>query len=297
MARVEKIKVSIDKNQWRLDKFLSSQLTDISRSQVASWVKKSLVKVNGCLKKSSYILQTGDEIELVIPTKDNSLKPYNFLIPIIWEDDDLLVVNKPQGLVVHPHGQNKEKTLVNALLYLGKNLSQVSSQRPGIIHRLDKETSGVMILAKNDFSHKNLVNQFKERSVEKEYRALVWGHPKDTQFQVRLPLGRKEKNRLKMEVKLTAAKEAITKFKVLASLDKMTYLAVFPKTGRMHQIRVHLRFLGLPLVGDKKYGRKDSYKHLFLHAYRIKLKHPREGRILDFTCKLPDHFVKMSIPS
>ncbi|MCF7873528.1 MAG: RluA family pseudouridine synthase [Candidatus Omnitrophica bacterium] len=283
-----------DEDKKRLDKFLSSQLSDISRSKIASLIKKGFVKVNQQFLKGSYLLSTNDKVEIKIPEVDQRLKPYNKPVTVLWEDESLLAVYKPQGLVVHPHGQNKDKTLINALLYKEKQLSDIDPERPGVVHRLDKETSGVIILAKNNKVHKLLVEQFKNRQVQKEYYALVWGQPKNDQFEVNLSLRRNKKNRLKMEVGLSNSKSAHTKIKVLQRLDnKTSLLSVSPKTGRMHQIRVHLSFLGYPIAGDKKYGKKDNYKNLFLHAYRIKIKHPIAGNFLEFKAELPEYFKKL----
>jgi 23S rRNA pseudouridine1911/1915/1917 synthase len=277
----------------RLDKLLSSQIPDLSRSKIASLIKKGFVRVNQQSLKGSYLLSAGDRVEIEIPAVDKELKPYKKTILVLWEDDALLAIYKPQGLVVHPHGQNKDKTLVNALLYMGKQLSDIDPERPGVVHRLDKETSGVMVLAKNNIAHQALVEQFKNRQIQKEYYALVWGQPKNDKFEINLSLRRNKKNRLKMEVGLSGSKTAQTKAEVLQRLDKMTLLSVSPKTGRMHQIRVHLRFLGYPIVGDKKYGKKDNYKNLFLHAHRIKIKHPITGKPLEFRAELPRYFKEL----
>lgn len=277
----------------RLDRFLVSQLHDFSRSKLSFFIKKGYVSVNDSLKKSSYLLCSGDKVKVEISAESQRLKPYQFPLSILWEDESILVLNKPQGLVVHPHGKNKEKTAVNALLFAGKSLSGLNQERPGVVHRLDKDTSGVMVFAKNDLAHHNLVCQFKERLVKKEYRALVWGHPKEDFFKIDLPLGRKKKNRLKMEVKFSESRPASTQVTVLLQKKDITYLAVFPETGRTHQIRVHLNFLGLPILGDKKYGRKDSYNNLFLHAYKINLKHPLTGIPLEFRAQIPGRFSKV----
>jgi 23S rRNA pseudouridine1911/1915/1917 synthase len=285
--------VGLSQDKARLDKFLSSQISDLSRSKISSLIKKGFVSANQQSLKGSYLLSAGDKVEIEIPEIDKGLKPYKKTVPVLWEDDALLVVYKPQGLVVHPHGQNRDKTLVNALLYMKKQLSDIDPERPGVVHRLDKETSGVMVLAKNNIAHQALVEQFKNRQIQKEYYALVWGQPKNDKFEVNLSLRRNKKNRLKMEVGLSDSKTAHTKVEVLQRLDKIALLSVSPKTGRMHQIRVHLRFLGYPIVGDKKYGKKDNYKNLFLHAYRIRIKHPVTGKPLEFKAKLPRHFKEL----
>lgn len=285
--------VGPDQDKARLDKFLSNQIPDLSRSKIASLIKKGFVRVNQQSLKGSYLLSAGDKVEIEIIEAGKELRPYKKTISVLWEDDFLLVIYKPQGLVVHPHGQNRDKTLVNALLYMEKQLSDIDPERPGVVHRLDKETSGVMVLAKNNIIHKALVEQFKNRQIQKEYYALVWGQPKNDKFEINLSLRRNKKNRLKMEVGLSGSKTAQTKAEVLQRLDKMTLLSVSPKTGRMHQIRVHLRFLGYPIVGDKKYGKKDNYQNLFLHACRIKIKHPITGKPLEFKAELPRYFKEL----
>lgn len=289
----QKFVVDAGGNGWRLDKFLASKFSNLSRSKISFLIKNSQVRVDAGLKKSSYLLKEGEKVSIFIPAEESNLDPYNLSIPIIWEDDYLLVVNKPTGLVVHPHGKNKNKTLVNALLGMKKKLASSDKQRPGVVHRLDKETSGIMVLAKNNTAYLSLVKQFKERKIIKEYRTLVWGLPKTNRFEIKLPLKRKEKNRLKMEVKLFASKTALTTVEALQLFENKAYLAVFPETGRMHQIRVHLSFSGLPVIGDKKYGKKDSYQRLLLHAYKIKVNHPLKEIPLEFKAPLPEDFMKI----
>jgi 23S rRNA pseudouridine1911/1915/1917 synthase len=276
----------------RLDKFLSKEIDFISRTKMHTLIKKGDILINGKVKKPSYNLKENDLVCINIEqeVKKDKLKPYKFDVNIIYEDDDVIIVDKPAHLVVHPPQEGYNETLVNALLYMGKELSTINDLRRGVVHRLDKATSGVMVLAKNDFAHLNLVQQFKERKVKKEYRALCWGETKQKHLVIDLPLRRDEKNRLKMKVGFTKSKEARTEVEVAQHLKEATYFILRPLTGRMHQIRVHLKFLGYPIVGDKKYGIKDEYSNLFLHAANLGFYQPRTAKFLEFSSPIPKYF-------
>lgn len=277
----------------RLDKFLSTHLNSLSRTKINSLIKEGLVFVDGEVRKASFLICRKQQISITLKEVKKELKPFDFAVKIIYEDSDILVIDKPPGLVVHPPQEGHHKTLVNALIHLKKELSfSASPLRPGVVHRLDKETSGVMVLAKNEHSYNSLVSQFKERKVSKEYRAIVWGKMRKEKMLIDLPLARDTKNRLKMKVSFLKAKQAHTGLEVLVRLEDSTYLSLRPKTGRMHQIRVHLKFLGFPIVGDRKYGLKDDYQELFLHAKELSFTHPREGKPLKFQSVLPDKFPK-----
>lgn len=277
----------------RLDKFLSSRLDSLSRTKIHSLIKKGLVLIDGQGKKASFLIHHKQQISILLKEEKKGLKPFDFAVKIIYEDSDIIVVDKPTGLVVHPPQEGYHKALVNALIYLNKELSPSSSiLRPGIVHRLDRETSGVMVLAKNRYSYQNIVAQFKERKVIKTYRAIVWGKLNKEKMLIDLPLTRDTKNRLKMKVSFLKAKEAHTEVEVTKALAGSTYLRLRPRTGRMHQIRVHLKFLGFPIVGDKKYGIKDDYQELFLHAEELSFSHPRGTKLLKFHSKLPERFIK-----
>ena len=277
----------------RLDKFLSSQPDFLSRAKIHRLIKEGFVLIDGQAKKSSFHLREKQQISITLKEEKKELKPFDFPVKIIYEDSDIIVIDKPPGLIVHPPQEGHDKTLVNALIYLKKELSPcLSALRPGVVHRLDKETSGVMVLAKNEYSYSSLVGQFKERTVSKEYRAIAWGKIKKEKMLIDLPLTRDTKNRLKMKVSFLKAKQAHTDLEVLARLEDSTYLSLRPRTGRMHQIRVHLKFLGFPIVGDKKYGIKDDYKELFLHAKELSFTHPRGAKLLKFQSLLPDKFPK-----
>ena len=274
----------------RLDKFLAQELDFISRAKISGLIDKGRILVAGEIKKPSFRLNCEELIQVTIPEEKNELKPYDFTVKIIYEDSDLIVVDKPQGLTVHPPSEGYYQTLVNALVAQNKKLATNQKLRPGVVHRLDKATSGVMVLAKTDLAYQSLVSQFKRRQVKKEYRALAWGLlPKD-EIDVDLPLSRDKKNRLKMKVSFLGSKTARTKISVIKRLNDSTWLSISPYTGRMHQIRVHLHYLGFPIVGDKKYGIKDGYKELFLHAYKLGFHHPRKKDFREFTANLPERF-------
>ncbi|MCM8773244.1 MAG: RluA family pseudouridine synthase [Candidatus Omnitrophica bacterium] len=275
----------------RLDKFISQNLKNISRTKVKELITQGNVLVNGIVKKTSYIVKDKDSI--CIRNMDKKLvilEPYPIDINILYEDDDIIVVDKPQGLVVHPPNINYQKTLVNVMVYLEKNLSSINHLRAGVVHRLDKETSGVMVLAKNNSAHLNLVSQFRQRLVKKEYRAIVWGVIEQDSLQIDLPIKRDLNNRFKMKISFVKSKEAKTFLEVIERFKEATYIKLFPLTGRMHQIRVHLKFLGFPIIGDDKYGKKDGYENLFLHSYYLSFSHPRTQEILEFESFLPERF-------
>lgn len=280
-----------DCNQ-RLDKFLSAQLQPFSRTKIHHLIKDGSILVNDKKRKVSFRLKKLQQITINIKEEKNKLKPFDFPVKIIYEDDDIIIVDKPLGLVVHPPRMSSHNALVNALIHLKKELAPVSTLRPGIVHRLDKETSGVMVVVKNKFSYDNLVAQFKERTVLKEYRAIAWGNLKEEKMLVDLPLNRDKKNRLKMKIDLSGEKEARTDIEIIERLKDSLYLSLKPHTGRMHQIRVHLKFLNLPIVGDKKYGVKDTYNELFLHAKSLSFFHPRSKKHLKFNSPVPARFKK-----
>jgi len=282
--------VSQETEGLRLDKFLTQELDFLSRAKISRIIAQGLVLVNEKALKASFKLRLGQKISITIEEERIELKPFDFPVKIIHEDSDIIVVDKPIDLVVHPPQKNYHQTLVNVLIGLNKDLALTDPLRPGVVHRLDKETSGVMVLAKNKQSYDNLVSQFKERKVKKEYRAIVWGNPKEEKMTVNLPLARDEKNRLKMKVSFLKSKQALTDIEVIKRLADATYLKIKLHTGRMHQIRVHLKFLGFPIVGDKKYGLKDKYKQLFLHARTLQFQHPKSTRIVKFDSPMPERF-------
>ncbi|MBU2102076.1 MAG: RluA family pseudouridine synthase [Candidatus Omnitrophota bacterium] len=275
----------------RLDKFLQQHISSLSRTKISRLINEKKVKVGTQTKKPSYLLKTHDRIVIRFPEEQKStLLPYALKITVIYEDDDILVIDKPAGISVHPPREGLHNTLVNALIYMGKTLSRVSLDRPGIVHRLDKETSGAMVIAKNNASHYALIEQFRVRRIKKEYAAICWGKFTKDQLTLDVPIARDTKNRLKMKVSFVAAKNAQTEFHIAKALEEATLLRIHLHTGRMHQIRVHLKFLEHPIVGDTKYGIRDGYANLFLHAHRLGLYHPVTGEFLEFTSSLPQWF-------
>ncbi|MCK9614856.1 MAG: RluA family pseudouridine synthase [Candidatus Omnitrophica bacterium] len=285
--------VQPDSSGERLDKFLQQNLQSISRTKFNLLIKMNRVLVDGKPKKPNYRLKAGQVISVEIEEdKKDVLKPFEFKVNIIYEDNDILVVEKPTDIIVHPPQPSVQDTLVNALLYMKKDLSSISASRPGVVHRLDRETSGCLVLAKNNFAHLNLVEQFRKRKIKKEYLAIVWGIVNKDNLVVDLPLRRDEKNRLRMKVSFLQSKKAYTEFNVKERLNDSTFIGINLLTGRMHQIRVHLKFLGFPIVGDKKYGIKDDYDEMFLHAHKLGLFHPCTGKFMEFISPMPERFTK-----
>lgn len=290
----KKITVKKEFQGLRLDKFLAGEFKGLSRSKLNSLIVSGQVLVDGLAKKPSFCLRQSQIVQIELKPQSKTLEGYDFPLKIIYEDSDIIVVDKPTGLVVHPPQAAYYKTLVNALIYLGKDLAKTSDLRPGVVHRLDKETSGVMVLAKNEQSHQGLVEQFKQRKVKKEYLAWVWGQIKKDKLNVDLPLSRDLKNRLKMKVSFLESKQAYTKIEVIHRFKTTTQLRLVPVTGRMHQLRVHLKFLGYPIIGDKKYGIKDDYRELLLHSRFLSFTHPQTQKPLKFTSPLPERFEAFS---
>jgi len=278
----------------RLDLFICERIPKLSRSRVQKLISQGNVFVNGEKKQKSYALKRGNNIELIIPPLVKlETRPEDIKVDIIYEDKDLIVLSKPAGMVVHPSPGHSAKTIVNALLFHTKFLSKIGGAlRPGIVHRLDKQTSGLMIVAKNDDTHKNLSEQFKKRSIKKTYLALVKGRIKEDEGKINAPIGRSRKNRKRMSV-IPTGKEAITEFKVLKRFKNFTLIEVKPITGRTHQIRIHLSYIGNPVFGDILYGgKREIEKELrlnrqFLHALKLEFKHPKDGKNVSLEDVLP----------
>jgi len=292
-------KLKTDKEYQRLDLFLSIKLNNLSRSYIQKIIKEGNVKVNGeVVKKTSKKLKENLEIEVEIPeAKKLDVVPKEIPIKIIYEDEDIAVIEKPPYLSVHPGAGESDTTLVHGLLYHIKGLSSISGvERPGIVHRLDKNTSGLMVVAKNDKSHQSLVEQFSSRKVEKEYYALVYGIVEEDFFTVDAPIGRKKRDRKKMALS-SIGRKAITDFKVLKRYyPYATLLLCHPLTGRTHQIRVHLSSKGFPIVGDSLYGGKirkkaveilKEFPRQALHSSKIVFFHPESNKKLTFSSDLP----------
>lgn len=279
----------------RIDIIISTQINEITRSQTQDLITQGLVQVNGKKIKKNYIACENDEIKITIPDpKPLEAIAENIPIDIVYEDNDLLVVNKPKGMVVHPAPGHANGTLVNALLYKSENLSGINGViRPGIVHRIDKDTSGLLIIAKNDFAHKELAKQIKEHSFSREYEAVVYGKMKSEADTINLPIGRNPKDRKKMAVTYTNSKEAITKYKVITQYSKFAHLRLTLTTGRTHQIRVHMSYIGHPVAGDEVYGPHNVIKSLHgqcLHAKYIGFTHPRTQKFIQFESELPSYF-------
>ena len=279
----------------RIDSYLSNKDDEISRVAVQRLIKNDKILVNGKSTKASYIVQKNDSIKVEEEKpKEISLKPQDIPVEIIYEDKDIIVVNKPKGMVVHPANGNPDGTLVNSLMSICKDsLSGIGGEiRPGIVHRLDKDTSGVIVVAKNDKAHINLSEQIKNHKVEKTYIALVKGVVKANEATIDMPIGRSTKDRKKMAVTKTG-KNAITHFKVIKRFHNYTLLEVKIETGRTHQIRVHLSQIGYPIVGDTTYsnGKNEwGIKGQCLHAKSLKFKHPITGKEMFLEAKMPEYF-------
>ena len=279
----------------RIDKVLSALTNDISRSQIKQLIIKGNVKVNGEKIKPRYTVKRGDQISLIIPHHQKlELVPENIPLDIIYEDQDVIVVNKPQGMVVHPAPGHQDHTLVNALLYHCPLSTINGTFRPGIVHRIDKDTSGLLMIAKNDMAHQSLAAQLKNKTNKREYIALVYGQIKEDKGTINAPLGRDPKDRKRQAVVLNGRK-AITHYEVLKRYPNFTLIKCILETGRTHQIRVHMKYIRHPLVGDPLYGPRKIIgdQGQFLHAAVLGFKHPRTGKEMLFDAPLPSNFQKM----
>ena len=279
----------------RIDKVLTSLEPKITRSQLKNLINDGHVTVNGQAVKPKYKVQAGDKISLVKPEPQSlELTPENIPLDIVYEDDDVIVVNKPQGMVVHPAPGHPDHTLVNALLYHSPLSTINGTFRPGIVHRIDKDTSGLLMVAKNDLAHQSLAEQLRNKTNKREYLALVYGQIKEDEGTIDAPLGRNPQDRKKQAV-VKGGRHAVTHFKVIKRYDNFTLVKCILETGRTHQIRVHMKYIGHPLVGDPLYGpRKVIGKNgQFLHAALLGFKHPRTGKEMVFEAPLPENFQKM----
>ncbi len=279
----------------RIDKVLTTLEPGITRSQLKNLINDGHVTVNGQAVKPKYKVQAGDKISLVKPEPQSlELTPENIPLDIVYEDDDVIVVNKPQGMVVHPAPGHPDHTLVNALLYHSPLSTINGTFRPGIVHRIDKDTSGLLMVAKNDLAHQSLAEQLRNKTNKREYLALVYGQIKEDEGTIDAPLGRNPQDRKKQAV-VKGGRHAVTHFKVIKRYDNFTLIKCILETGRTHQIRVHMKYIGHPLVGDPLYGpRKVIGKNgQFLHAALLGFKHPRTGKEMVFEAPLPENFQKM----
>lgn len=283
----------------RIDRFLSADLEDLSRSYIQKLMKDGRILVNGKPVKANYKLSAGDEICVSVPEPETlDIQPENIPLDILYEDDDILIVNKPKGMVVHPSPGHYSHTLVNAVLYhCGENLSGINGViRPGIVHRIDMDTTGSLLICKNDRSHQILAEQLKEHSITRRYHAVVYGNFKEERGTVNAPIGRHPVDRKKMSTKSSSGRPAVTHYRVLERFGNYTYIECELETGRTHQIRVHMSSIGHPILGDAVYGPAKCPFNLegqTLHAKILGIRHPSTGEYMEFDAPLPEYFVSL----
>lgn len=294
----EKIRIEVEnleKNE-RIDKYLSSKLDDsFSRAKIQKLIDEELILVNDKIIKSSYKVSNGDVILITDKEEDMSVKPEKMNIDIVYEDDDVMVINKKSGVVVHPAPGNYSGTLVNGLMYLSKDLSHVNGEfRPGIVHRIDKDTSGLLIVAKNDKAHRILAEELKEKKIKRKYIALVSGVINHDIGEIDAPIGRDPSDRKKMCVTSTNSKDAITHFRVLERYKNASLIECELETGRTHQIRVHMKYINHPVINDPVYGKNNHGEFgQLLHAKEITFTHPTTKEVMTFSCEVPEEFNKI----
>lgn len=294
----EKIRIEVEnleKNE-RIDKYLSSKLDDnFSRAKIQKLIDEELILVNDKVIKSSYKVSNGDVILITDKEEDMSVKPEKMDIDIVYEDDDVMVINKKSGVVVHPAPGNYSGTLVNGLMYLSKDLSHVNGEfRPGIVHRIDKDTSGLLIVAKNDKAHRILAEELKEKKIKRKYIALVSGVINHDVGEIDAPIGRDPSDRKKMCVTSTNSKDAITHFRVLERYKNASLIECELETGRTHQIRVHMKYIDHPVINDPVYGKSNHGEFgQLLHAKEITFTHPTTKEVMTFSCEVPEEFNKI----
>ena len=277
----------------RIDTYLSNKL-DYSRSKIVKMISDGTILVNGKSVKNSYSLKKDDVITVgEYVEEEMNVEPENIPLDIVYEDDDVLVVNKPNGMVVHPAIGNNHGTLVNALLYYSKNLSSINGEfRPGIVHRIDAYTTGLLMVAKNDKAHEILAEELSKKETTRRYIALVWGVIKEDTATIDAPIGRDNNDRKKMAVTSINSKDAITHLKVLERFKDATLIELQLETGRTHQIRVHMNYIGHPVVNDPVYGRRKLIdgSGQCLHAFQIGFNHPTTNKYMEFKCDTPECF-------
>lgn len=304
--------VKHDYNEKRIDRYIASRLQDYSRTFIQGLINNGKIKVSGRVIKNSYEIKKGDLISIELPEiKADEIEPEAITLDVIYEDDHLLIINKPPDMVVHPARGHAKGTLVNAITYHCNQLSGVNGKlRPGIVHRLDRDTSGIIIVAKTDHAHKEIARQFEQREIKKEYIAVVGGEVAFDSDVIKLPIGRHYHSKKKEGVRYDIGKLSISRYEVVERYRGYTVLKVFPETGRTHQIRVHMRHIGYPIVADSLYGRKDSLflsdllgkdihndkpliERQALHASRIGFVHPVSNKFIEFIAELPEDMANL----
>jgi len=285
-----------DDSHYRLDSWLTLRHPEFSRARWQDLIKSGRVVIQGAARKPNYSIQPGDRAEAHIPPPENvELMAENIALNVLFEDADLIVINKPPGIVVHPAPGHASGTLVNALLHHCDDLEGIGGEiRPGIVHRLDQDTSGVLVAAKNDQAMKHLSDQFKQRSTKKEYVAIVWGVPSPAAGTIRTTIGRDPVHRQKMSTRSKTGRDAVSHYRVVENLGVISLVKIAIETGRTHQIRVHLNYIKHPVVGDSVYGKKHPpelpvpVSRQLLHAWKLAITHPRTGEAMTFEAPWPD---------
>ena len=289
------MKVLCEESGLRVDSFLSAQLEELSRSQIQKLLEEGQVTLNGCPVKKNAKTTAGDEFDVTVPApQEIGILPEDIPLDVVYQDGDVIVINKPKGLVVHPAAGHWSGTLVNALMFHCKDLSGINGAlRPGIVHRIDMDTSGLLIVAKNDFAHQRLADQLKDHTLARTYEAIVCGNLREDSGTVNAPIGRHPTDRKKMTVTEKNSREAVTHWEVIARYPGYTHLRLRLETGRTHQIRVHMSWQNHPILGDTVYGHKKAELGLdsqCLHARELTFLHPRSGAPVTVRCELPEYF-------
>lgn len=296
---MQEIKIISQEEGIRVDAWASSKLENCSRNYVQKLITEGRVKVNNNIIKSNYKIKIGDRIIIDIPEpKEQDLVPEDIDLKIVYEDEDIIVINKPKDMVVHPAVDNYEGTLVNALIaHCGEQLSNIGGTiRPGIVHRIDKDTSGILVVAKTNTAHRKLSEDLKLNKIKRIYSTLVQGVIIEKSGKIDAPIGRHDINRINMSVNTRVGKRAVTYFKVIERFKNATHLETRLETGRTHQIRVHMAYIGHPVIGDKKYGdrnQKYNIKGQALHAKTLAFHHPTTGEYMEFNAPLPGYFTQL----
>jgi len=292
-----RLHVAEDESGMRLDRFIAAfskkNRLGFSRTHIQKSICKGFVKLGRwAILKPHHKIKAEEEYAISIEEESSPrLKPEDIPLEVVYEDEDIAIVNKPTGLTVHPGAGNPEHTLVNGLLHRFRKLSNVNPSRPGIVHRIDKDTSGLLVVAKNNDAHLELSRQFAQHSIKRKYIAVVKGRVEFDENIIEIPIGRHPLKRNNMAVGFSEnTKQAKTYYRTLRRTDNFSLLELRPFTGRTHQLRVHLAFLGHPILGDTKYGRNNEFKRLALHAQEIGFRHPGTGKFVNFTCELPEEF-------